>query len=103
MKYLMRWSERSYGSAADYEGAQNRVLGLMQHWQPPANVKISEFVVTVGSYGGVAILETDDPAAVHQITSTFAVFDFTVEPVLDVADALAAEGAALQWRSSVTG
>lgn len=101
MKYLMSWTERSYGSASDYEEAQARVLGMMQHWAPPDGVKIHEFVVTVGNYGGVAILETDDLSAVHQMTSTFAVFDFRVEPVLDVADAMAAEAHAVEWRSSI--
>lgn len=103
MKYLMSWTERSYGSATDYEEAQNRVLEMMQHWNPPDEVKINEFLVTVGNYGGVAILETDDPMAVHQMTSTFAVFDFTVEPVLDVADAIGAEARAVEWRSSISG
>ena len=101
MKYVMRWTERSYGSVADYEAAQGRILGLMQHWQPPASVTIHQFVVTVGNYGGYAVLETDDLAAVHQLTSTFAVFDFIVEPVMDVGDALAAEAAALEWRNSI--
>ncbi|MGE0313744.1 MAG: DUF3303 domain-containing protein [Lautropia sp.] len=101
MKYLMRWTERSYGSAADYEGAQSRVLALMQFWKPPESVRIQQFVVRVGNYAGYAIFETDDPVAVHQMTSTFAVFDFVVEPVLDVADALGAEGAATSWRASL--
>ena len=101
MKYVMRWTERPYGSVADYEGAQGRILGLMQHWQPPDSVTIHQFVVTVGNFGGYAVLETDDPAAVHQMTSTFALFDFVVEPVLDVGDALAAEAAAFEWRNSI--
>lgn len=101
MKYLMSWTERTHGSAAEYEAAQARVLEMMQHWAPPDAVKIHEFVVTVGNYDGVAILETDDVSAIHQMTSTFAVFDFTVQPVLDVADAIAPEAAALEWRSSI--
>lgn len=101
MKYVMRWRERSYGSAADYEGAQARVLGLMQHWQPPDAVKFHQFVVSVGNYNGYAVLETDDVAAIHQLTSTFAVFEFAVEPVLDIEEALAAEAAAAQWRRSL--
>lgn len=101
MKYLLRWSERSYGSAADYESAQERILGIMQHWQPPADVTFHQFLVRVGTYGGYAVVETDNPAAIHQLTSAFAVFDFTVEPVLDVGEALAAEGAAAAWRRSI--
>lgn len=101
MKYLMSWTERTHGSAADYEAAQGRVLEMMQYWAPPDAIKIHEFVVTVGNYDGVAILETDDVSAIHQLTSTFAVFDFSVHPVLDVADAIGVEAAALEWRSSI--
>lgn len=101
MKYLMRWTERSYGSAGDYEGAQSRVLEIMQHWKPPESVTIHQFVVSVGRFDGYAILETGDLAAVHQLTSTFAVFNFTVEPVMDVGEAMAAEAAAVAWRNSL--
>lgn len=101
MKYVMRWNERSYGSVGDYEAAQERILGIMQHWQPPADVTIHQFVVRVGTWGGYAVLETDNAAAIHQLTSTFAVFEFVVEQVLDVGDALAAEGAAVAWRKSI--
>lgn len=101
MKYVMRWGERAYGSAEAYEHAQARILGLMQHWQPPASVTIHQFVVKVGNWGGYAVLETDDVSAIHQMTSAFAIFEFVVEPVLDVADAMAVEAAALEWRGSV--
>lgn len=101
MKYLLRWSERSYGSAAAYEEAQERILGIMQHWQPPADVTFHQFLVRVGSYGGYAVVETENPASLHQLTSVFAVFDFVVEPVLDVGEALGAEGAAVAWRHSI--
>lgn len=101
MKYLMRWNERSYGSAADYEEAQARVLGLMQHWTPPDSIRIQQFVVRVGNYAGYAIFESDDAVAIQQMTSTFAVFDFVVEPVLDVADAMGAEAAAAAWRQAL--
>jgi muconolactone delta-isomerase len=103
MKYLMRWSERPYGTASAYEEAQGRVLAMMQHWQPPASITIHQFLVRVGNYAGYAVLETDDLAALQQMTSTFAVFDFVIEPVLDVGDALAAEAAAVEWRSSIAG
>lgn len=101
MKYVMRWNERTYGTPEAYEQAQGRVLELMQHWQPPASVTIHQFVVKVGNWGGYAVLETDDPTAIHQMTTAFAVFDFTVEPVMDTAEAIGVEAAALEWRSSI--
>ena len=98
----MSWWERPYGSAHEYEAAQKRVLDLMQHWQPPEKVTIHQFLVRVSEYGGYAVLESDDLSAIHQMTSTFAVFQFRIEPVIDVGDALQAESAAIQWRDSVS-
>ena len=101
MKYVMVWRERPWGSAADAEAAQERVLGLMQHWSAPESITFHQFLVRVGEYGGFAVLETDDIEALHQLTSTFAVFDFTIHPVLDIGAALAAEGAAAAWRQGL--
>lgn len=101
MKFMVRWIERAYGTTAAYEEAQSRIVGMMQHWQPPNNVTFHQFVVVAGNYRGYAVVETDDLAAIHQLTSTFAVFDFVVEPVLDVGDALHAEAAAIEWRASI--
>lgn len=101
MKYVLHWKERSWGSAADAEAAQARVLGMMQHWTPPDSITFHQFLVRVGEYGGFAVIETDDTEAVHQLTSTFAVFDFALHPVLDIGPALGAEGAALAWRDGL--
>ena len=102
MKYVMTWWERPQGSPGEYEAAQARVLGLMQHWKPPEGVTIHHFLVRVGEYGGYAVLESDNLAAIHQLTSTFAVFAFRLEPVIDVGEAMAAEAAAVNWRNSVS-
>jgi hypothetical protein len=101
MKYVVTWWERPGGSAADYEQAQKRVLGLFQRWQMPEAVTFHQFLVRVGEFGGYAVVETDDPAALQTLTTAFAVFQFRVEPVLDVMDAVAAEARAIEWRDSV--
>ena len=102
MKYVLTWWERPGGSAADYEQAQKRVLELFQQWQMPEQLTFHQFLVRVGEFGGYAVVETDDPAALHKAASTFAVFQFRVEPVLDVMDAVAAESEAIAWRDSVS-
>lgn len=43
MKYVLTWWERPTGSAADYEGAQKRILAVFQHWQMPANLLSTSF------------------------------------------------------------
>jgi hypothetical protein len=44
------------------------------------------------------IVETDKPTDIHYFTSFFAVFEFKVEMVVDVMDAVAAEVAAIEYR-----
>ena len=101
MKYVLTWWERPGGSHADYEAAQKRVLSVFRDWQMPETLQFHQFLVRVGEFGGYAVIETDDLAAVHRLTTTFAVFQFRLEPVLDVMDAVAAESQAIAWRDSL--
>jgi hypothetical protein len=100
MKYVLTWWERPGGSYADYEAAQKRVLNVFQNWEMPESLDIHQFVVRVGEFGGYAVLETDNVADVQKLTTTFAVFQFRLEPVMDVMDAVAAEAEGIAWRDS---
>ena len=100
MKYVLTWWERPGGSYADYEAAQKRVLNVFQNWEMPESLDIHQFVVRVGEFGGYAVLETDNVADVQKLTTTFAVFQFRLEPVMDVMDAVAAEAEAIAWREA---
>ena len=91
MKYVLTWWERPGGSYADYEAAQKRVLNVFEPWEMPESLDIHQFVVRVGEFGGYMVLETDNVADVQKLTTTFAVFQFRLEPVMDVMDAVAAE------------
>lgn len=101
MKYVISWHERPQGSALEYENAQKRILGVFRHWQMPDSLEVHQFVVRVGDFGGYMVVETDDLAAVHRLTSTFPGFRFRVETVLDIQDAVTAEVEAIEWRESV--
>jgi hypothetical protein len=101
MKYLVTWWERSGGSYADYESAQKRVLSVFQKWEMPASLNFHQFLVRVGEFGGYAVVETNQPSDIHRLTTVFAVFQFRVEPVLDVMDAVATEAAAIAWRDDI--
>jgi hypothetical protein len=101
MKYVLTWWERPTGSYADYEAAQKRVLGVFQKWEMPSSLLIHQFLVRVGEYGGYAVIETDNVADIHKLSSTFAIFKFRLEPVLDVMDAVGVEAAAIAWRDSI--
>ena len=98
MKYVLTWWERPGGSYADYEAAQKRVLSVFQNWEMPESLDIHQFVVRVGEFGGYMVLETDNVADVQKLTTTFAVFQFRLAPVMDVMDAVAAEAEAIAWR-----
>lgn len=101
MKYVLTWWERPAGTHEAYERAQQRVLELFSKWQMPEGLKIHAFVVRIGEFGGYALAETDSVADLHRLTSAFAVFRFRVEPVVDVMDAVAVEGSAIEWRSAL--
>jgi hypothetical protein len=99
MKYVISWRERPAASAKDYEGAHERVLQIFnKDYKMPASFTIHQFVVRVGDYGGYMIVETEDPTDIHYFTSIFAVFEFKVEPVVDVMDAVAVELKAIEYR-----
>ena len=100
MKYVLTWWERPGGSYADYEAAQKRVLNVFQNWEMPESLDIHQFVVRVGEFGGYMVLETNNVADVQKLTTTFAVFQFRLEPVMDVMDAVAAEDEGIAWRDS---
>jgi hypothetical protein len=100
MKYVLTWWERPGGSYADYEAAQKRVLNVFQNWEMPESLDIHQFVVRVGEFGGYMVLESDNVADVQKLTTTFAVFQFRLEPVMDIMDAVAAEEEGIAWRDS---
>ncbi len=100
MKYVLTWWERPCGSFVDYEAAQKRILEVFQNWEIPQSLTFHQFLVRVGEFGGYAVLETDDLAEVQKATTIFAAFQFRLEPVLDVSDAVAAENEGIAWRES---
>ena len=102
-KYVLTWRERPAASAADYESAQKRVLEVFQHWKMPESLRFREFLVRVGEFGGYAVIETDKPEDIHSVTTAMAVFEFRLEPVLDVMEAVAVEVEAINWRDSIPG
>jgi hypothetical protein len=101
MKYMLTWHEREQGSAAEYENAQKRILGVFRHWQPPQGFKIELFVVRLGTWGGHMLVECGEPLDVHRLCSTFPAFRFEVSPVLAIEDAVRVELEAIAWRDSL--
>lgn len=101
MKYVLTWKKKRHGTTAEYEAGQRRILELMRAWRRPEGVTIREFLVKVGEPGGYVIFEADDLAEVHRETAAFSLLNFHIDPVIDVEEALAAIGLAIEWRDSV--
>ena len=98
MKYAISWRERPAASSREYEAAHERILQIFnKDWKMPASFTIHQFVVRVGDYGGYMIVETDSPIDIHYVTSVFAAFEFKVEPVIDVMDAVEIEHKAVNY------
>ena len=100
-KYVLSWNERPGAGPAEYEAAQSRILEVFGRWEAPAGFTFHQFVVRVGDWGGYAVLEADNLADVHAITTALAAFTFRLEPVIDVMDAVAVELQAMAWREKV--
>src|SRR5215210_2156980 len=87
---MLTWWERPGDSYAEHEAAQRRILGIFEKWEIPESLTFHQFLVRVGEFGGYAVVETDDLAEIEKVIATYAMFQFRLEPVLDVADAVAA-------------
>jgi len=98
VKYVVSWRERPAASSREYEAAHERILEIFKDWKMPASITMHQFVVRIGDYGGYMVLETNKPTDIHYVTSVFAAFEFKVEPVVDVMDAVAVEVEAIQFR-----
>jgi len=100
-KYVLNWEERPGAGPSEYEAAQSRILNVFRQWETPAGLTFHQFVVKVGAWGGYAVIETDNLADIHFLTTALAAFTFRLEPVIDVMDAVAVELQAMAWRESL--
>jgi hypothetical protein len=101
MKYMITWSERSQGSAIEYENAQKRILDVFRRWEAPANFKIELFMIRVGDWGGYMLADCDDPVTVHKFCSMLPAFVFEARPVVPVMDAVRVEQEAMAFRDAI--
>ena len=89
MRYVVSWSERPTASAAEFEAARKRVVEAFSTLEKPTSLTIHHFDARVG-LGGYAVVETDEPGDLQYLRTAYAPISFTVEPVVDVVDAVAA-------------
>jgi hypothetical protein len=101
VKYMITWSERSQGSAIEYEKAQKRILDVFRQWKAPANFKIELFMIRVGDWGGYMLADCDDPVTVHKLCSMLPAFEFQARPVIPIEEAVRAELDVMAWRDGL--
>ena len=100
-KYVLRWEERPGAGPSEYEAAQSRILDVFRQWETPAGLTFHQFVVRVGDWGGYAVIEADNLADVHVLTTALAAYTIRLEPVVETMDAVAIELEAMAWRDSL--
>jgi hypothetical protein len=91
------------GSAAENEASVARLLEVFSKWTPSSDVTIHQFVARIDGEGGFAVAEADDPASAARDFAKFVPYlEYSVYPVLDIAEGagLLAEG--VEWRKSIT-
>ncbi len=99
MKYVLEWKPRAGGSAEENLASLKRSLEIFGKWQP--SMTVLQFVSRVDAQGGFGVGETDDPAALARDCAIFSPFlDFTVHPVIDVGDGVAALASAVDFNES---
>ncbi len=101
MKYVVTWRERPTGSVAEYEAAQKRILDIFSAMEMPASITFHQFLVRLGEFGGYAVIESDEPSDLEYLTTVYAIFSFTIEPVMNVMDAVAAQTRGVEYRDSL--
>lgn len=102
-KYVVSWTARSGGSAADNEAAVKRSLQVFGKWSPPNGSTFHEFVQRIDGNGGYAVVETENPLNILGDAAKFGpFFEFKVDQVVDMMEAIPVSTEAIEYRDSIT-
>lgn len=103
MKYVMTWTTRFGGSAAENDAVVRRGLQMFSKWQQPAGATFHQFVGRLDGAGGFAVVETDNPADLLDGASKFATLnEFQLYPVVDIADWMRSAQEGVEFRESIS-
>jgi hypothetical protein len=101
MKYVITWHEREADSS-EYEAAKRHLSEVFKGFKLPEGYKIHQCLIRSGEFGGYLIFETNTEAETETLGRILdpvydrisehlrADFQFKVEPVTDVTDAVVA-------------
>jgi hypothetical protein len=103
MKFVVSWTVRAGGSAAENEAGVARVLEVFSKWSVPSDQTFHQFVTRADGEGGFAVVETDNLAGVALNNFKFSPYlEFAVYPVLDVQEGTGLLAEAAEFRKSIT-
>ncbi len=103
MKYVVAWTYRLNGSAAENEESLRRGLAVFSKWTQPPGTTYHQFVGRMDGTGGFAVVETDNAADLTDTTSKFAfIADYQIYPVIDIAQAAQALQEGVEFRDSIS-
>lgn len=102
MKYVVTWTYRLNGTAAENDESLRHGLTAYSKWSPPQNATYHQLVGRVDGAGGFAVVETDNPADLVETTSQFAtILDYRIYPVIDMAEAAQSMHQGVEFREAV--
>lgn len=87
MKFVLTFTVRHQGSAADNAAGTEATLKLLASWQPSPDHTIHQWVNRCDGNGGFCVLDTDNAAAMYKDIAVWTpLLDFRVYPVLDIGE-----------------
>jgi hypothetical protein len=103
MKFVVSWTARAGGSAAENEASAARVLEVFSKWSVPSDQTFHQFVTRADGQGGFAVVETDNLAGVALSSFKFSPYlETAVYPVLDIQEGTGLLAEAAEFRKSIT-
>jgi len=102
MKFVLTYTVRSGGSAADNVADGQAAEKLLSNWAPSPRATMHQWVQRCDGNGGFAVLETDDAGELYKDLATWTPWlEFQVYPVLDILEATPITSEALAIAKSV--
>src|ERR1700759_5040076 len=100
-KYVLTWKYAQGTALAKHEDVKS-LLAAFGKWEEPINQSWLEFVHRVDGQGGLAVIETDNPAGLlGEVVKFMTWAEFEVIPVLDVAISVPLVQRGVEYRESV--
>src|ERR1700759_4152472 len=102
MKYVIAWTYRLNGSAAENDQSLRRGLVLFSKWTTPSSTTYHQFVGRADGGGGFAVIETDNPSDLTDATGKFGhLLEYQIYPVVDIDESAQSMEEGAEFRDSI--